>query len=71
MIKAVVQALPTYAMSFKLPKSFCKELEGMFASFWCGQSGTDCKVHWVSWPKMCNSKFESGMSFKDLELFNL
>lgn len=34
LIKAVVWVLPTYTMNyFKLPNSFCKELEAMFARF--------------------------------------
>lgn len=35
-IKAVLQAIPTYTMSyFLMPKSFCKEIESLMANFWC------------------------------------
>lgn len=34
LIKVVVQAIPSYIMSFfKLPKGVCKEIERMMASF--------------------------------------
>lgn len=31
----------------------------------------DCrKIHWVNWKDMCKPKFDDGMGFKDLALFN-
>ena len=38
LIKAVVQAIPTYTISyFQLPKSLCEVLEKLMRSFWWGQ----------------------------------
>ncbi|KAL0414361.1 UNVERIFIED_CONTAM: hypothetical protein Sradi_1637800 [Sesamum radiatum] len=40
LIKAVVQAVPTYAMGcFKLPITLLKEIQGMIANFWWGNRG--------------------------------
>lgn len=34
-IKAILQAIPTYVISsFLLPKSLCDEMEGIIAKFW-------------------------------------
>lgn len=48
LIKAVVQAIPTYTMScFKLPLGLCSEIESLIRRFWWGQKGDRRKVHWV------------------------
>ena len=67
LIKAVAQAIPTYTMScFQIPKSICDDIEGMMRKFWWGQRGSESKVAWVSWKKMCKSKLNGGMGFKNL-----
>ena len=71
LIKAVVQAIPTYTMNcFKLPIGLCEELEGLIRIFWWGQRGDRQKIHWVRWEELCKPKGEGGMGFKDLALFN-
>jgi hypothetical protein len=46
LIKAVAQAIPTYAMScFYLTKSFCDELSHMIARFWWSQQDKSDKIH--------------------------
>uniref|UniRef100_A0A2N9G219 Uncharacterized protein n=1 Tax=Fagus sylvatica TaxID=28930 RepID=A0A2N9G219_FAGSY len=59
LIKAVVQAIPTYTMNcFKLPVTLCKEIEGIIRRFWWGQTSDRRKIHWIRWEKLCNSKGE-------------
>ena len=71
LIKSVIQAIPTYTMSyFKLLKGLIKELEMLIQKFWWGYSGDSRKVHWVKWKKLCEAKDRGGMGFKDIEKFN-
>ena len=71
LIKAVVQAIPTYTMHcFKLPIGLCNELEGLIRRFWWVQRGDQRKIHWVRWKELCKCKSEGGMGFKNLALFN-
>jgi hypothetical protein len=72
LIKAVAQAMPTYAMScFDLTKTLCDEIGRMVARYWWANMDNERKMHWVSWEKMCIRKEEGGMGFRDLYLFNL
>ena len=49
LIKSVIQAIPTYAMSyFKLPKGLIHELETMIQKFWWGYGNEGRKIHWVN-----------------------
>ena len=71
LLKAVAQAIPTFAMScFKLPVDLCKEIEMQIRKFWWGERGGQRKIHWKSWEILCKSKSEGGMGFKDLVRFN-
>ena len=56
---------------FQIPKSLCDEIEGIMRKFWCGQRGQESKIAWVSWKKMCKSKLNGGMGFRNLQAFNL
>ena len=72
LIKAVTQAIQTYTMScFQIPKSLCDKIEGIMRKFWQGQRGQESKIAWVSWKKMCKSKLNGGMGFRNLQVFNL
>ena len=71
LIKAIVQAIPTYTMScFKLPKGLIKEIEVLIRKFWWGYRGEQKKIHWLSWEKLCLPKGEGGMGFRELSKFN-
>ena len=72
LIKAVAQATPTYTMScFKLPNFLCLDLGAMISQFWWGQKKEERKILWVAWDKLCISKDDGGMGFRDLQAFNL
>ncbi|XP_062103683.1 uncharacterized protein LOC133814782 [Humulus lupulus] len=73
LIKNVVQALPTYAMSvFLIPLGTCKEIEGMMAKFWWRSSSTQGNgINWMSWERLARSKDVGGMGFRNLREFNL
>ena len=55
---------------FKLPKGLVKELEVLICKFLWGYNGTNRKVHWVNWERMCEAKEVGGMGFKEIEKFN-
>ena len=47
LIKAVVQAIPTYMMSvFCLPKSLIDDIHSLIARFWWGSKEGERKMHW-------------------------
>jgi hypothetical protein len=61
LIKAAIQAIPTYAMScFKFPTGFCDEISFMETRFWWGQKEGARKIHWLSRKKLIKSKKEGG-----------
>ncbi|WVZ55127.1 hypothetical protein U9M48_005830 [Paspalum notatum var. saurae] len=48
MIKAVAQAIPTYAMScFDLTKELCDEISSLIGRYWWSQRDKTNKIHWV------------------------
>jgi exonuclease III len=72
LIKAVAQAIPTYTMNcFKLPKTWCEEINSLIARFWWGQKNEERKLHWIRWDKLCTAKIDGGIGFRNLHMFNL
>ena len=43
----------------------------MKRNFWWGQRDDENKIAWVSWKKMCKSKFHGRMGFRNIQAFNL
>jgi hypothetical protein len=71
LLKAVVQAIPTYCMGvFQLPISLCKEVNAMMQSFWWSHMSKTSKIHWMRWDCMGKSKAAGGLEFRDLVIFN-
>jgi hypothetical protein len=71
LLKAVVQAIPTYCMSvFLLPKALCKEINSLMAKFFWGHKENQHRIHWMNWSKMSWSKTQGGMGFRDFVCFN-
>ena len=72
LIQTVAQTIPLFVMScFKLPKSFCHDVNMLIAGFWWGDKDSKRKIHWKNWDSLCCSKLDGGLGFKDLESFNL
>ncbi|KAL6185364.1 hypothetical protein ACLB2K_041498 [Fragaria x ananassa] len=71
LLKAVIQSIPTYVMScFELPRHLCNEMHQLMARFWWGEFGDERKIHWIAWDKLCSSKKEGGLGFRDMHVFN-
>jgi hypothetical protein len=71
LIKAIVQAIPTYCMSvFLLPKVLCKSLNTLINKFWWGHKANHNRISWMSWERLGFSKARGGMGFRDLQVSN-
>lgn len=67
MLKAVIQAIPTYCMSvFLLPKLLCNELNSLMSNFWWDSQDKVAQVHWKNWESLSLSKREGRLGFRDL-----
>jgi hypothetical protein len=71
LLKAVVQAIPTYNMSvFQLPKNLCRSLSSIMTRFWWGNQSNKSKASWMSWNRLGLPKSKGGMGFRNIEVFN-
>lgn len=68
LIKSISTVIPIF--SFHFPLSLCNKISSRNVSFFWGQKGGEKKLHWVSWTKMCESKYHGGIGFKDMKCFN-
>ena len=70
-IKSVVTALQNHVMyCYRLPKAIMKKLTTTVARFWWSPGRSTKGMHWKSWDKVCESKDEGGLGFKDITDFN-
>ena len=73
LIKTVAQAIPTYTMGiFKTPKTLCDTINSTLAKYWWRQTKEERKINWINWVKFALLiKQKGGMSFRDIQAFNL
>ncbi|XP_059436808.1 uncharacterized protein LOC132169875 [Corylus avellana] len=61
LLKAVIQAIPTYSMGvFLLPKALCSEINSLMLKFWWGHHAKDSGIPWMSWSQMGFPKRKGG-----------
>jgi hypothetical protein len=71
LIKAIAQAIPTYAMaSFDLTKSFCDQVRTMISRYWWSYQDRN-KMHWLPWDLLTQPKYDGGLGLRDLYAFNI
>ncbi|XP_043687688.1 uncharacterized protein LOC122638901 [Telopea speciosissima] len=71
LMKSVVFSMSHYAcMHFKLPASNHKSLRQMASNFYWGDTDGRPKMHWISWERLCLSKENGGLGFRDPSLLN-
>jgi hypothetical protein len=72
LIKAVAQAIPTFAMGcFDITKEMCEQISTMIGRYWWSNQDEENKMHWISWEKMTRPKGQGGLGFRDIHTFNL
>ncbi|CAN0840801.1 LINE-1 retrotransposable element ORF2 protein [Linum grandiflorum] len=71
LIKAVLQAIPTYVMSsFLLPKAITRKMDSLIRNFFWSGSMEKRSIHWCNAAKLCSAKFEGGLGFRNFHDFN-
>jgi hypothetical protein len=65
LIKAVAQAIPTFAMGcFDLSKTLCDQIGAMICRFLWNHPEDKHKIHWLSMEQMLKPKQEGGLGFR-------
>lgn len=71
LIKSVVQAIRSYAMScFELPQGFCTKLNSFVQNFWWKGDPENQGIHWANLDSLSAPKGQGGMGFRDFSDFN-
>ncbi|KAL9678650.1 hypothetical protein QQ045_016498 [Rhodiola kirilowii] len=71
LIKVVIQAMPMYAMMcYKIPDNLIKRIISILSKYWWSNNKDVKGIHWCSFDKLCKSKCDGGLGFRDLKVFN-
>lgn len=71
LLKAVLAAMPNYAMScFKFPSSLSKQIQSLLTRFLWDANPEKRKMCWVAWTTLTKPKHAGGLGFRDVESFN-
>lgn len=71
MLKSVLSAMPSHSMfCFKLPQSFCANIQSTLTRFRWNSDPTKSKTAWISWKKMIKPKKSRRIEFKDTTSVN-
>ena len=72
LIKDMVHAIPTYAMScFDLTKTLCEEISLMICRYWWSQQSGHHNCHRIGWERITKAKMDGGLGFHDLHILNM
>lgn len=70
-INAIISTIPTYDMTlFRLPKTWCEDIEKLISKFWWNGHNERKKIHWVRWNRLTMPKNMRGLGFRDMIDFN-
>lgn len=68
----VVQAISAYVMScFILSDGLCNRIEELISKFYWGGDTSKRSLHWATWDKLCRSKDDSGLGFREFKSSNV
>lgn len=68
LIKALIQAIPTFPLSFfKLPKKLCKEITTLMSKFW---QGSQVRIEYIGRAELKLGNKKKGLGIGDVECFS-
>lgn len=72
LIKSVIQAIPTFEISwFLLPKAVTTKLSNDIAILWSSKKAESKVIYWMEWNKLCEQLEDGGLGFGTMEDFNM
>ncbi|KAL8108439.1 hypothetical protein AgCh_024775 [Apium graveolens] len=70
--KTAAQTVPNFWMNFfSIPGEVCNNIQRLMNSYWWSNKGRNKGIRWMAWERLCESKFNGGLGFKDLRCFNV